>query len=279
MLNRRLSLLQAYFSPRRDFPISLREVLVHGVFERTSARFASRLIETVSEQGDYLLIKLRGVSAPLFWPRALPLVDLYHVLKECFDPHNWHFYEVPETKVTSGSVVLDCGAAEGAFTVRVLERAKRVVLFEPQPIFVTSLRRTFQGNAKADVIPDALGSAAGEAHLVGDSLYGQITSEARGISVRVTTIDAWVAQTNLRVDYIKGDLESYEPDVLQGARQTIERYRPKIAFTVYHPGNEWRQILNYVQSLVPAYRYRIKGLSYLGDKPRPVMIHLWPENE
>lgn len=277
MWTRRLGLLQAYFSPHRDFPLSLREVVVRGVLERPSGRYASQLIEAVSEHSDYLLIKLRGVDTPLCWPRALPLVDLYHVLKECFDPHNWHFYEVPETQVTPGSVVLDCGAAEGAFAARVLERAERIVLFEPQPLFVTSLRSTFRGSAKVQVVPDALGSVAGEAQLVGDSLYGQISNDARGISVRVTTIDAWATQTNLRVDYIKGDLESYELDVLQGARQTIERYRPKIAFTVYHPGNEWRQMLNYIQSLVPAYRYRIKGLSYLSDKPRPVMIHLWTE--
>jgi FkbM family methyltransferase len=274
---RRLSLLKAFFSPRRNFPMQLRDLLMQGVFKRTSASFAPHLIESVSREGDHLLIKLCGVATPLYWPRTLPLNDLYHVLTECFDLHNWHFYEVPETQVMPGSVVLDCGAAEGAFAVRVLERAKRVILFEPQPLFVTSLRRTFQGIVKADVIPDALGSVAGEAQLVGDSIYGQVTRDAHGISVRVTTIDVWVAETGLQVDYIKGDLESHELDVLKGARQTIEQYQPKMALTVYHPGNEWSQILGYVRSLVPTYRYRIKGLSYLGNKPRPVMIHLWTE--
>lgn len=79
------------------------------------------------------------------------------------------------------------------------------------------------------------------------------------------------------MDLIKGDLESFELEVLHGDKETIKRYKPKIAFTVYHPRNDWKQILFFLRGLVPEYAYRIKGLSYNGKQARPVMIHLWPK--
>jgi len=170
------------------------------------------------------------------------------------------------------------GASEGIFSLRVLEQAGRVVVFEPLPLFVSSLKHTFAQSSKVIIVPHALGSTEGEAFLEGDSLYGRViegTQSRRGLPVKVSTIDKWVKDTRSKVDFIKGDLESSELEVLRGAKETIKRYKPKIAFTVYHPGNNWKQILSFLRGLVPEYAYRIKGLSYSGKQARPVMIHLW----
>ena len=64
-------------------------------------------------------------------------------------------------------------------------------------------------------------------------------------------------------------------DMLRGAENPIKKFRPKMAFTVYHPGNDWREICEFLRSLVPQYSYRIKGISYNQNRTRPVMIHLW----
>ena len=77
------------------------------------------------------------------------------------------------------------------------------------------------------------------------------------------------------MDFIKGDLESFEFNVLQDAQNTIKKFAPKIALTVYHSGNDWVQMLGFLRSLVPEYSYRIKGLYYNGGKTRPVMLHCW----
>lgn len=275
----RLDLVKAYFSPSRNFSFSMFD-LVKGVIKLPCTRIGPKFIEQIDDDGEYLSVKIRTVSARLFWPRVLPMFDLCKVVTECFYEADWHFYEVQETQVSSGDVVLDCGAAEGIFSLRVLERAGHIVIFEPQPLFVSSLERTFAQNSKVIIVPHALGSSEGEAFLEGDSLYGRVmknSQNGRGIPVKVTTIDEWAKGTHSRVDLIKGDLESSELEVLHGGKETIKRYKPKIAFTVYHPINDWKQILFFLRGLVPEYAYRIKGLSYNGKQARPVMIHLWPK--
>jgi len=254
--------------------------LVKGVIKSPCTHLAPVLIENINEANEYLVVKLRQVPIPLFWPKSLSLFDLYKVVTECFYEDDSHFYEVPETRVAPNDVVLDCGAAEGIFSLRVLERAQHIVAFEPLPLFVSSMRKTFAQNSKVTIVPHALGSNEGEAFLEGDSLYGRVVENAQSrpsIPIKVTTIDKWIKGTHSQVDFIKGDLESFELEVLQGAKETIRKYKPKIAFTVYHPGNNWKQILSFLRGLVLEYAYRIKGLSYNGKQARPVMIHLWPE--
>jgi len=273
-LQNRLNLAKAYFSSTRDFPISWATVAA-GVVRPRCTQLGRRFISDISEQGDHLIVHIRSLKSPLYWPKEYPLFDLYKVVTEAFCEVDWHFYEVPETRVERGDVVLDCGAAEGIFALRVQDRAARIVAFEPLPRFVTSMRQTFADVPKVSVVPEALGSAEGEAVLAGDSLYGCVVDRGQGTPIRITTIDRWAQKTGSRIDFIKGDLESFEMNVLRGAADTIRKYQPKIAFTVYHPGNNWLEMLSYVRNLVPGYKHRIKGISYNGAKARPVMLHLW----
>jgi FkbM family methyltransferase len=230
----------------------------------------------MSTEGSLQRVELYGFERPIYWPTHFPTILIHRLVTECFDPHDWHFYEVPETTVSNGDVVLDCGAAEGAFGLRVLGRALSVVAFEPLPDFVTCLHRTYAGIAKVTIIPEALGAEVGVARLTADlGLASRVDSNAQGPNVHVTTIDTWAKITGSSVNFIKADLEGSEQLMLEGALETIRSCKPKIAITVYHPGNDWRHMVELVQSVEPLYRYRVKGLSILGDRPRPVMLHMW----
>lgn len=271
----RLDLIKAYYSSDRTFPIPVAEMLVKGLFKARCTRLGPRFIERIDQVDEYLVVRIRSVPTPLYWPRALPFFDLYKVITECFYEKDWHFYEIPETTVVPGDVVLDCGAAEGVFSLRILERAKRIVAFEPLPLFGNSLRKTFLHHPSVAIVPCALGDMEGQAYLAGDSLYGVVNSRHEGVLIKVTTIDKWVEETNCRVDFIKGDLEGFELKVLKGAAAAILRDKPTIALTVYHPGNDWHEMLAYIRSLVPEYACRVKGLSFNGGYARPVMMHCW----
>jgi len=252
-------------------------MLINGVVKLPCTRIGPRFIEsiTASEDAEFLLIKIKSIEMPLYWPYVLPLFDLYKVVTESFYSLDWHFYEVPETQVEAGDTVLDCGAAEGIFSLRVQAKAESVVAFEPLPIFGKSLHKTFANCSNVTVVSCALGDTEGEAYLKGGSLYGSVTSEKSGSPIYITTVDRWADTTGRSVQYIKGDLEGFELNVLKGAAETIQRYKPKIALTVYHPGNDWQEILAYLQRLVPDYQYRIKGISYNEAYPRPIMLHCW----
>ena len=273
-LHNRTDLLKGYFASEKDFPIGFGETLAKGVFKLPCTAIGPRYVSRIEEAGEYLQVYLRGIHHPLSWPRKLGTFDLYKAATDCLYEEDWHHYEVPETRVQPGDVVLDCGAAEGIFALSVLNRAGQVVIFEPSPDFADSLHRTFGNAPNATIVPAALGSSEGRAFLAGNSLYGFVTLDD-GIPINITTIDAWAAGTNTRVNFIKGDLESHEFEVLKGARTTIQRDQPKIAFTVYHPGNNWKEMVAFLRGLVPQYQFRIKGLSYNAGHPRPVMLHAW----
>ncbi len=276
-LIRRLDLCRAYLSRHRDFDCALAD-LTGKLFRPTCAVLAKSFISEIADTGEHRRVAFRGLAEPLYWPKEIPLHNLYMVTVESSDERDWHYYEAPETRVERGDVVLDCGAAEGLFSLRVMRRAQCIVV-EPSPVFVASLKETFRGRDGVRIVPQALGSREGFAYLSRgtlDSVLAGAEATAGAVEVRMTTIDRLVAERGLaRVDYIKGDLESFELEVLKGAERTIREHMPKIAMTTYHPGNDWKEMRDYVLGLAPGYSWRVKGLSWSNEGPKPVMIHFW----
>lgn len=281
-LSRRFDLCRAYTSQKRDFHCSFRDLL-REMLQPTCTIRAKSYISKIMDEGAFKSIYLRSIRYPLYWPKDIPLYNLYMVISESLYEDDWHYYEVPKTKVKSGDVVLDCGAAEGLFSLATLERAERIIIIEPSPLFIGSLSKTFHNAKNVQIIPCALGNQIGQGYLSSGSLNSVLTNATQtaipedAVLVNTITIDQLVDDLGLtKVDYIKGDLESYELEVLKGAQKTIKSYRPKISFTTYHNGNNWKDMRDFVLSIVPSYAWRVKGLSYLDKSPKPVMIHLWP---
>ena len=62
-----------------------------------------------------------------------------------------------------------------------------------------------------------------------------------------------------------------------GGSSCLSRHRdkPKSAVTVYHDGNDWRAMVDFLRGLVPDYKWRVKGLYHKGKDPHPVLLHVW----
>jgi FkbM family methyltransferase len=232
-------------------------------------------IESVVEDEEGATVRLRGVERPLRWPKGEGLYPLHMVLVETLDPRNWHFYEVPETRVSADDIVADCGAAEGIFALLVHSRARQVFAIEPAPHWTASLERTFGDATNVTVVPVALGATPGEAYLSGGALDSVVSSSeaAGGHAVVVETIDRLFADRDQPLTYLKADLEGFELEMLEGARRTIARYRPKIAITTYHRADHAERINEFLLQVDPEYRVRTKGID--ADTGSPVMLHAW----
>ncbi|MEA2073364.1 MAG: FkbM family methyltransferase, partial [Campylobacterota bacterium] len=66
------------------------------------------------------------------------------------------------------------------------------------------------------------------------TIYGSGTQ-----SVEVDTIDNIVKE---KVDYIKLDIEGAEQDAIEGAKETIQKYKPILAICIYHKAEDWYRI-------------------------------------
>ena len=60
------------------------------------------------------------------------------------------------------------------------------------------------------------------------------------------------------IEFLKADIESYELDMLFGAKNLIIKNRPKIAICIYHSPGDMFEIINYLHSLVPEYKFIIR---------------------
>lgn len=139
-----------------------------------------------------------------------------------------------------GAVFIDVGANVGAFTLHCAKRVGpngKVISFEPGDGAYEKLHSNVKANAFEGRI-ELLKAGAGDKdctmvlagnHEAWFTLH--LSEEGDGPSVQVRSIDSVVREKQLkRVDLIKVDAEGFEPQVFQGAIETISRFKPAIIF-------------------------------------------------
>ncbi|MDO9438899.1 FkbM family methyltransferase [Hydrogenophaga sp.] len=141
--------------------------------------------------------------------------------------------------VPRGGLAFDVGAHVGNRTTAFRELGARVVALEPQPDFWRLLQRRFGQDAQVSLLPQALGSEAGQVRLMASprtptvatlstdfvqragaapSFHGVRWEE--GPMVRVTTLDALIVAHGVP-DFIKIDVEGFELEVLRGLSHAV----------------------------------------------------------
>jgi FkbM family methyltransferase len=143
--------------------------------------------------------------------------------------------------VRPGDVVLDIGANIGMVTVwlsHLVGPGGVVHSFEPNPPLCDRLIATFKRNGTSNVKlhPFALGSTARELNLciphgnAGEAslVMHRDPSRSTTISVPVQRLSDVAVREGIRaIRFIKIDVELFEAEVLEGARELLERTRPE----------------------------------------------------
>lgn len=169
-----------------------------------------------------------------------------------------------------GDVIVDGGGCWGeaaiAFAHSVGDTGK-VYSFEFVPSNLALLRDNLARSApKSDVIcvvERALSSQSQLQMSFDDMGPGTAVRDgAKDGSVETITIDDFVQQANLeKVDFIKLDIEGCELAALQGAQNTIRRFKPKLAISVYHRINDYFTIPQLIRRLGGDYRFYMEHYS------------------
>jgi len=271
IINRRFNILKHWLLGRRQ-GVGFFELVRH-LLAPISKYKALPLIDQFKEEDDYLVVFFKNLSRPLYLPKTFSLSQLYQVVSEIFLPADWHYYEIDKTKIQPDDIVVDCGAAEGLFSLSVLDRCKKIYAIEPLPKFVWSLEKTFSNSPSVEVVPVAIGAKAGRVYMTDSGISSQISKTPTDISVSLMTIDELFVKQNKPMSYLKADLEGYEMDMLTGAKETIRLYRPKIAITTYHKPEHAMEIARFLKSIHSDYHILFKGIENRAGFP--VMLHAW----
>jgi FkbM family methyltransferase len=171
--------------------------------------------------------------------------------------------------VNEGDVVIDGGGCWGETALLFASKAGkgRVFSFEFLPdnlhIFERNLALNTDLRDRVTVLPHALWSRSDALLAMVARGPGTRVIEARGepreTTVSTLSIDDLVARHSLqRVDFLKLDIEGVELEALRGAEDTLRRYRPSLAVSVYHRLSDFWTIPAWLDTLGLDYRFYLR---------------------
>lgn len=169
-------------------------------------------------------------------------------------------------KNMDGMVVVDAGANQGLFSIFAARLgARKIYAFEPVKETFEMLKRNIKANGlEKKVVPLnlALGESDCDAEIAydysGDGGASLVFKESklRKQAVKVLRLDGFAR--GKRIDFIKIDAEGYEAEILSGARKTIARHKPLLAFSAYHKQGDKEALPALVKAIRRDYTCRLE---------------------
>lgn len=169
-----------------------------------------------------------------------------------------------------GDIVLDCGGCYGdtaLYFAHKVGKSGKVATFEFLPANLEILTRNLALNPqlaeRIEVISHPLWSEPDRELFVNGhgpaASVGPLAQTSGDQSIRTVSIDQIAKRESLpTVDFIKMDIEGAELPALLGAEQTLRRYRPKLAISVYHRLQDFWEVPRYLDSLGLGYQFFLR---------------------
>ena len=176
-------------------------------------------------------------------------------------------YNLSEKSIRN-KIVIDAGAHIGEFSLLcALLGAKKIYAFEPVSKTVEILRRNIKLNKfweKIKVVPMALGDGEYSANIsskfIGDGAatikrkYKQEGTE----QIVITSLDFFVRKNKIKkIDFIKMDIEGFEENALNGAKETIKRDKPILYLSAYHKPEDKKLLPRLIKYIRADYQIKL----------------------
>jgi len=185
--------------------------------------------------------------------------------------------------VNQGDIVIDAGACWGDTTLYFASRgAKSVYSFEfiPSNLSVFEKNIALNPNLKEQIqiVKRPVWSESKVPLSYDDRGPASQVAEPKKYEGKTKTlsIDDLVKEQNIEtVDFIKMDIEGAEMPALKGAVESIKRFKPKLAISVYHKPDDMIVIPEFIRSLNPGYKFYLDYYTIVGHE---VMLYAIDEN-
>lgn len=179
----------------------------------------------------------------LFWLNEKKYLDEKIISTGEFEPDST---QAVRTLVQPGDVVIDVGANIGYYTIllqHLTGSTGKVLAFEPTTHYrdILNLNILENGMDNCSVYPVGLSNktvdttiAIGECSATLQWVFDQAPAKTETISLMPLDDFVTLHPEITRIDFIKVDLDGHEPAFLDGAWQTIERFKPVMLLEVAH---------------------------------------------
>ena len=148
--------------------------------------------------------------------------------------------------INKDDVVLDLGAWIGDFSAYASKKGAIVYAFEPLRETRVLLEKTVEYNkgngGEIHIVPYGVGSenASVTFYRYGGHAASSTFIEANAFGctdmerVDVVKLDDWAQQENIKINFIKADIEGFERNMLKGAANILKTQQPILSLCTYH---------------------------------------------
>jgi hypothetical protein len=184
----------------------------------------------------------------IYYPRDMPDDEIRSSVLDLLieqDPASPHHYLTTEVHPSVGDVVADIGAAEGNFSLDVVEEARRLYLFEPESRWHEPLQATFEPWSEKVVIVPAIVSDVDDNGCL--------------------SLDRFFEGKEPEIHFLKVDVEGEERRVIAGARKILTgNHHQKGVICIYHRQDDGPEI-----------RKELEGLGFSTSFSAGYMLQYW----
>jgi FkbM family methyltransferase len=177
--------------------------------------------------------------------------------------------------VHEGDVVLDLGACMGEFSAYACKKGALVYAFEPSAKNRYWLEKTVNYNkgniGRINICSYGAGSKNEILNFVSDESNPGASRFIPGdmsgaVQMHIVALDDWVSKENIKIDFIKADIEGFERNMLQGAVNILKTHQPVLSLCTYHLPDDPEVMKNIILSANPNYKIiqrRMKMFAYV----------------
>lgn len=158
----------------------------------------------------------------MYWKKGVrPLAIQRNINDLLIEQDNRSPHKYILTDTLKGAVIADLGAAEGCFTLDVIEQIEHAYIFECEDNWIEALEATFEPyKDKVTIVKKFIG---------------------KDVDENCTTLDEYFRDK--RLDYLKADIEGAEVDMLLGGSETMQSKVREVNICLYHTPNDEAKII------------------------------------
>lgn len=181
--------------------------------------------------------------------------------------HGDSYFGIPQTCRYGQETFIDCGAYVGDTVEQYIWKKpnfKKIYAFEPDVSNFNAMHLRFsrlkkEWNIEDDKIIEinaGVGSKTAEYYLDSGKGTGSVVSDSGDVKCKIVSLDDYIIDE--KIDFIAADVESFEYDLIVGAKSIIRKWKPTLAISIYHNAMDMFQIAILINEIVPDYKFAVR---------------------
>ncbi|MGB7605789.1 MAG: FkbM family methyltransferase [Lutisporaceae bacterium] len=170
------------------------------------------------------------------------------------------YFEKDIIKLFNDEIFIDGGAFTGDTVEEFLRQTDgkfdKIYSFEPEVSKHVDFYKVAGDSDRIKLLPYGLWSKDTLLQFDSRNTAGSMISDSGDTTIQVTSIDKTL--NGKPATFIKLDIQGAELEALEGARETITKYKPKLAICVYHKTLDIVKIPIFLKSIVPQYKLYLR---------------------